>query len=273
MAAPTNLSFETPSGTPVGGGAASWALHSTVGALRWALFGTTRGYESFDRGWSANESFVSSFTVDQLEAAEFASVGGEPLFYEGFDRQWSGNENYEFDFAGLETLPAESFDDWVVGYLTNLEGDGILSAPADFDGAAFEDFETWGSYFTTFGGTSWDGEVMGTQTASWSDLAGYPTESFVDVRPGGVGQADPSTNRIYVAGHAFLANDRMRLDGLPPPPLAAGVWYFVVSPTAGLDFQVALTSGGAAVDLTGVGGGFTAAGDPVPFWLQVMRTI
>jgi hypothetical protein len=73
---------------------------------------------------------------------------------------------------------------------------------------------------------------------------------------GYIGQAvtaDATGNKIGLAAHG-LENGRMvRFGGTAVPGgLTAGVWYYVVG-TALNDFQVSLTAGGSAVDLTSAG--------------------
>lgn len=252
MAAPANLSFEAPAASPVGGGALGWTLVSTA-ALDYALFNEVLGYEAFTAGWG-NDAYVTAFTLDMLDAAIFGYLGENPLFAEGFERGWGDNENFERDFAGLETLPAEAFEGWTA-YDTTL----VLAESLDA-----EDF-TWGSYATDLGGD--------VAYATFSGPAAYSAEGFSDVRPGGAVEVNTVDNLLVLDGHAFLAGERVRFFGAPPPPLQNGVWYFVVTPTAGATFAVALEDGGAAIDLTGVGGGAEVEANPARYWTSVMRTI
>jgi len=70
--------------------------------------------------------------------------------------------------------------------------------------------------------------------------AGDPTEFSTDL----------VANTVRVPAHGYANGDRVVFFVDPPPaPLVAGTKYFVVS--AGIDdFQVATTSGGAAINLT-----------------------
>lgn len=257
MPGPVNLSFETPSGSPFGGGAESWLVTSTTGALDYALYDLgVRGYESFDTGWGV--TLTTAFDVSMLEEASYdTDAAGAPIFVERFERGWAGNEGYEFDFAGLAEGASETFDDWVPDYI--VEHGALESAPD-------ETFETgWGAYATDFTGGMLEAALYG-------GAASYDGETFVDVREGGLVAPDPATDTLGLAGHAYAAGERVRFTGLPPAPLAPGVWYFVVNSTTDA-FQVAATAGGAAIDLTGAGGGATVEGDPARYWTLVMRTI
>jgi hypothetical protein len=65
--------------------------------------------------------------------------------------------------------------------------------------------------------------------------------------------ADAATDRVTIASHGFIAGSQLRLlSGTAPAGLTVGVTYFVVNPTTN-DFQLALTLGGAPIDLTTAG--------------------
>lgn len=273
MPAPQNLSFETASGSPIGGGAASWTLVSTVGAVDWALFDTTRGYEGFDRGWSTNEDFIFAFALPQLEEAAFAViVGGDPLFYEGFDRGWFGNENFEFEFAGLTEAAygGGAVEDFEVGWANDTfltDHAALTDALFDAGARAYDAFEDWFAPLFAFAGPELEHAIFGAG-------AGYFDETFVDVRPGGAVAFDAAADTVSRAGHAYTNGERVRFAGdLLPAPLDRGVWYYVVGAAAGTTFQVAYGPGGAAIDLVGAGGDATVEGDPARYWTTVMKTI
>ena len=65
-------------------------------------------------------------------------------------------------------------------------------------------------------------------------------------------QVDLTNNKILVEGSGFANDDRVVFTGTPPTGLTEGTIYFVVGTTAGDPdtFQVATTSGGAAIDIT-----------------------
>lgn len=67
-------------------------------------------------------------------------------------------------------------------------------------------------------------------------------------------QVDLTNDRIYCEGHGYSNGDKVTFhDGTAPTGLTAGTTYFVVGVTAGDPdyFQVAATSGGSAINLTG----------------------
>lgn len=67
-------------------------------------------------------------------------------------------------------------------------------------------------------------------------------------------QLDLTNNRVYVEGSGFVNTDKIVFHGAAAPTgLTIGTTYFVVGTTAGDPdyFQVAATSGGAAIDITG----------------------
>jgi len=72
----------------------------------------------------------------------------------------------------------------------------------------------------------------------------------------GVGSAESTDDTITSKGHGLVNGDRVHVwpvagEG-PPAGLSAGIAYFVVGATTDT-FQVSLTSGGAAVDITADG--------------------
>jgi hypothetical protein len=93
-----------------------------------------------------------------------------------------------------------------------------------------------------------DGSATATTTSIPAAYAGYTDESVT---------ADATTNKIGLVGHTLLAGHGVRFGGSTVPGgLTAGRWYYVVN--AGTDdFQVALTRGGAAIDLTSAGSSVT----------------
>jgi hypothetical protein len=65
--------------------------------------------------------------------------------------------------------------------------------------------------------------------------------------------ADPAANTIICPAHGFATNQTIVFySSTPPAPLVAGTIYYVVTPTTN-NFQVAATSGGAAIDITDYG--------------------
>jgi hypothetical protein len=81
--------------------------------------------------------------------------------------------------------------------------------------------------------------------------------------------ANPTTDIFSATGHGLVAGDRVRFfswDGSDvdntnlPGNIVAGGWYYVVNPNTD-DFQVSLTSGGSAVDMSSAGSGVVAEFD------------
>jgi len=71
--------------------------------------------------------------------------------------------------------------------------------------------------------------------------------------------ADATANTLTATGHGYVANDRVVLGATSVPGgLSTSLRYYVVNPTANT-FQVALTAGGAAVDITSAGSGVTSS--------------
>lgn len=66
-------------------------------------------------------------------------------------------------------------------------------------------------------------------------------------------QVDLTNDKILVEGSGYANDDRVVFTGTPPTGLTEGTIYFVVGVTAGDPdtFQVAATSGGAAINITG----------------------
>lgn len=68
---------------------------------------------------------------------------------------------------------------------------------------------------------------------------------------------DATTDTLTSNGHSLTAGQAVRVrvtNGTVPGGLSTGTQYFIVNPTTNT-FQVALTPGGAAVDITSVGSG------------------
>jgi hypothetical protein len=80
-------------------------------------------------------------------------------------------------------------------------------------------------------------------------------------------QVDVTNNRILAEGHALANDNRVTfIGGTPPTGLTEGTVYWVVGVTASDPdyFQVSLTQGGAAIDITGTGSGQCKASKLVP---------
>ncbi len=98
-------------------------------------------------------------------------------------------------------------------------------------------------------------------TVRWIGLWDSTQATFLGMYPNGGSdlsfQVDLTNNRVYCEGHGRANNDTITFhNDTPPAGLTAGVTYFVVGVTPGDPdyFQVSLTSGGAAVDITAQAG-------------------
>lgn len=86
------------------------------------------------------------------------------------------------------------------------------------------------------------------------------------------GSSLAATNEITYEGHGLETNDpvtvRTLANGVLPAPLVAGVTYFVIRLTSAA-FQLAATSGGAAIDLTTDSFTLVVARDPdFDMWIE-----
>jgi hypothetical protein len=84
------------------------------------------------------------------------------------------------------------------------------------------------------------------QNDTWPPLRGLATEGPLSITGSAI-----AGDTITVPGHGYAANDMVVLTSelVGGAPLVAGNLYFVVAPTLNT-FKLALTSGGAAIDLT-----------------------
>jgi len=90
-----------------------------------------------------------------------------------------------------------------------------------------------------------------TTASSQLDLYGLSKVGYIDCTDDDV--VDLTANTITIAGHGLTNGDKVVFHtngGTAPTNLTSGNTYFVVG-VSGADFQLALTSGGAAIDLAG----------------------
>lgn len=94
------------------------------------------------------------------------------------------------------------------------------------------------------------------QTVRWIGVWDSTGVTFRGMQPNGADeknfQVDLLNNRIYCEGHGYSANQTIVFSGgTPPAGLVEGTVYYAVGITPGDPdyFQVAATSGGAAVDI------------------------
>ena len=222
----------------------------------------------------ASEAWVGSVYLSALATVSYATfpAAGPDTTYEGYDR-------------------------WAVPYLEDLDG---YLADASFAGSgATETYASgWGTdnyanenaavVFATFGGgaetetyaVGWgtDGyidEVPSPTEATFSADLALDAETYAPAYPEVPFDAVPATDRLNATANGL--NDGVRgwvavfghvAGAQLPTPLSAHVRYFVVNSTAN-SFQISLTEGGAAVDITDAGvGECYFVPDPARYWLS-----
>ena len=147
----------------------------------------------------------------------------------GTDRvNWVGNTLANGDIVVLttkDTLPAGLSAETPYAVINRTANDFQLSA--------------------TVGGSAIDITDSGTDTHTVTEVTGFTVTT--------------ATNRVNVAGHSYSTDDRIELltSGTFPAGLSGGPSYFVINPTTN-DFQLSLSSGGAAVPITDTGAGVHA---------------
>jgi hypothetical protein len=171
--------------------------------------------------------------------------------------------------SALPTDTDEDFGDWG-SYQDAFVGIGTDLTAALFDGEAVEDFEEqWlgnGSFIFTFLPGHIDAALFDGETA----------EDFEEVFFAKTFTANPATDTMTSVLHGFLAGARITLlntGGQLPAGLNLNSEYYVIT-VAPNTFQLARTSGGAAIDITDSGTGtHKARHDPSVYWTLAMATI
>lgn len=276
MPAPSNLSFETGSA----GAATGWALVPASTYEELADF-AGRPWERFEEGWDDNENYL--FSLDSVEAAEFGTILVDVVkTSENFEELWLGNESYVRDLTSPEPEPAvfdgaNDFDDftgWAPGFLTAFVGVGSDLTAGDFDPGAgtAEGFEAAGwapTYKTAFTGIGSDLE------AATFDNGGQTAERFAAEQAPRAFSVVLATDVLTLVGsNPFVNNDKVFVtaEGSYPSPLQATQAYYVRD-TSGLTNKLALSPGGAAIDITTAPtGAVFLTGDPVLYWTEKMVT-
>jgi len=127
-------------------------------------------------------------------------------------------------------------------------------------------------------GTYSDFLLMNHLTTNSGNYFGYiPFGGAAAIRVfGTVDAADVTANAITSSAHGMANTDRVRVYNVVaetlPAGLTEGTMYFVVGATTDT-FQVSLTSGGAAVDITGIGELFAQRVVPEVFAAQGQITV
>jgi len=255
------------------GDADSWNFSTNLTAERLALFGAASPpdeWEGFEAGWT-NDTYLFEFDpLTDLASALFDDTVGEGESFEDFEEGWSSNETYAFEIGSVDPAvfaSTDEFESFESGWDNDVYDLAMGSTTAALFDSAPEDVEDleegWANDAYDF--------TMGAATAAAFD--GASPENFEDFEETYTKQqvaADPGTDKLTLTAHGFLNGQRVTFElvgaGAMPGGLNPTYLYFVVNKTAN-DFQVALVSGGAAVDLTDTGSGSTfVARDPTLYW-------
>jgi hypothetical protein len=244
--------------------------------------------ERFEGGWSSNESYVFAFDdPPNLAQVEFAFYNaGVAQGFEGFEDEW-GNDGFSFELgsvgaASYDSSTPEDVEDFEEEWSANedfafdLTGVSTTSATYDVADEDVEDFEEEWSANEDF---AFDLTGVSTTSSTYDTGVGGGSENFEDfeevlpefsVSPDFLLDTFTATAHGLSNGQAvFLRNE----DGVLPAGLFEGFKYFVVGASANT-FQLAATSGGAAINFTDNGHGTQyVIPDGAVFWLTVMTTL
>lgn len=231
------------------------------------------GFEAFERGW-VNDGYLFVLEVpDSAEPAVFQTSFVDPEGFESFESAWN---NYPF-FTTVAGAVAASFDqdgtpeaaeDFEELWGQDLSPPAFTTASFDEDGTPedFEDFEDgWltSPFVTTISGgvlAQWDGDLAEAAEdfeGQLGDLT-YTVDAATDV-------FTSASHGLTVASPVF---PRQPAGGNLPAPLNATIRVWPVTVTTNT-FQLSLTSGGAAINLTDAGIGVQSLrGDPARFWID-----
>jgi hypothetical protein len=199
---------------------------------------------------------------------------------------------------GPSLVAADDLETWVVPWLPAIPG-GVA---ATFDGVTVDDLEGWSAHQTTITGgvaATFDGLTVDDLETGWSNdtfasaISGGTLATFAGMAGFGGGafenfesvlddvEVTPNVdNRLYATAHAIPVDAKVVLytrgGGTIPVPLMTTVTYFTVSYLVD-SFSLALTSGGAAIDITSVAGHIElwVRGSPKQWWYapDICRTI
>jgi hypothetical protein len=210
--------------------------------------------ERFEGGWSSNESYVFAFDdPPDLAQVEFAFYNaGVAQGFESFEDEW-GNDGFSFE---LGSVGAASYDSSTPEDVEDFEEEWSANEDFAFDLTGVS--TTSSTYDTGVGGGSENFEDFEEVLPEFSVSPDFLLDTFTATAHGlSNGQA------------VFLRNE----DGVLPAGLFEGFKYFVVGASANT-FQLAATSGGAAINFTDNGHGTQyVIPDGAVFWLTVMTTL
>lgn len=233
--------------------------------------------EAFEGGHHSNEDFIFAYTypfeVTELTEAVYDSAAGSEYeeSYEDFEEFWDGNETYSYElgsygYAQYDTTP-ETYEDFEEEWDSNESYSFTMGSTsvAQYDTTPenYEDFEE-----------EWDDNdsysyTMGSTSAAQYDEGTEAYEDFEEVLLPFNFVADPTTDIMTKTSHGLNNDDLIILSnegGELPEGLNEGYEYYVISSTTNT-FQLSVTLGGSAIDITSVGvGTHTLTPDINKYW-------
>lgn len=238
--------------------------------------------EAFEVGWSTNESYALALVIGTNALRGVWQEGVLiPANQETFEGAWNNTfwtdvvsgSDAVFDPGGAN----EPFENFEQAWSTTTWTDALPNPVATTftpDIATFEEFED-----------GWDNVpyplvILSPISATFDEPAGEVMEDFEEVvlETTCVPTIVAGVGVFVAANHTLLANQQVFIGadgGFPPTPLIKETAiYFVVAITTNT-FGLALTSGGAALNITDIGTGtrIFVRGDPRLYWVSTNPTI
>jgi hypothetical protein len=258
-----NPSFESgAAGIP-----SSWTMTVQASLRTSAEFANGEAIESFEEGWSANET--DEQTLSATTSAGFdSSVFVAPRNHDSFtywDTLWIPGlgSRTAGSFNGNPLDLVEAFDEWLVGMTGTFEDQISASTPGLFDGAvAFDAFSAWDA--------SWAASIPAS-TAAMFYGGSLAVDGFESVKLDQVFTVTPSTDTINATAHGFALNDRFRCHvgpdgGRLADGLNEGPAYYAVNIAAD-SLKAALVASGPGVSIDDYGFGVQLLkADVTLFW-------
>jgi hypothetical protein len=175
--------------------------------------------------------------------------------------------------TGVDVATDETFESEWLAFPFVSDWASVTEEFASFDSGSpelFEDFEDeWGNtpYLLNWAAVTPDDFLF--------NVGVDAEEEFNGVEPVLV-TVDPALDRVEISPDPFANDDQVRFTnegGVLPSGILPGVFYFVVNRSVN-HFQIAVTMGGAAVDITDFGfGTHYASFDPIDVWVDFMETL
>lgn len=217
-------------------GMITWADND---ADRWIGTGAHNHLYAYNSSGTQYDITPVPFTVGRVDALAFTGFGGGPY------------GSYAWGVARPDTsniLPATAwqFDTFGENLIAMTEDDGVIYE-WDLTTATGSELVTNGEFATDTDwtkGTNWT--ISGGVAEYQHNIQTFDADDAVNT--------DVSTDTITITGHGFSDGEELKYVAPAAPATALGgltdgTNYFVVSSTANT-FQLAATSGGAAIDLT-----------------------